>query len=110
MSENAYSLANDDGSLCDMGGNQDALVEELYRVEGKAEIVNDRLVRMSAAGRPSRVRRRRRFLEPVRIRTPDEARRCPPRQRRVHRQTAASPILQSRRGLLDRRSPDTQVP
>ena len=50
MSENAYSLANDDGSLCDMGGNQDALVEELYRVEGKAEIVNGRLVRMSAAG------------------------------------------------------------
>jgi Uma2 family endonuclease len=33
-----------------MGGNQDALVEELYRVEGKAEIVNGRLVRMSAAG------------------------------------------------------------
>jgi Uma2 family endonuclease len=33
-----------------MGGVQDALVEELYRVEGKAEIVNGRLVHMSAAG------------------------------------------------------------
>jgi Uma2 family endonuclease len=33
-----------------MGGSQQALVDELYRVEGKAEIVNGRLVKMSASG------------------------------------------------------------
>jgi Uma2 family endonuclease len=50
MAENAYILRGDDGSLCDMGGTQDALVDDLYRVEGKAEIVNGRIVHMSAAG------------------------------------------------------------
>lgn len=33
-----------------MGGRQEALVDELYRVDGKAEIVNGRIVRMSPAG------------------------------------------------------------
>jgi len=33
-----------------MGRRQEATVEDLYRVEGKAEIVNGRLVHMSAAG------------------------------------------------------------
>lgn len=50
MARPAYFVVGDDGKVCDMGGVQDALVDELYRVEGKAEIVNGRLVRMSAAG------------------------------------------------------------
>lgn len=50
MAKRAYSVLTDDGKVCYMGGVQDALVDELYRVEGKAEIVNGRLVRMSAAG------------------------------------------------------------
>jgi Uma2 family endonuclease len=33
-----------------MGARQEALVDELYRVDGKAEIVNGRIVRMSPAG------------------------------------------------------------
>ena len=49
MAEPAYPLQEDDGTVCDMGG-VDALVQELYRVEGKAEIVHGRLVRMNAAG------------------------------------------------------------
>lgn len=50
MAENAYSLHRDDGKVCDMDGPREALVEDLYRVDGKAEIVSGRLVRMSAAG------------------------------------------------------------
>lgn len=50
MAEPAYLGRADDGNVCDMGGSQDALVQELYRVEGKAEIVGGRVVRMSAAG------------------------------------------------------------
>lgn len=50
MAENAYSAQKDDGKVCDMGGSEEALIAELYRVEGKAEIVDGRLVRMSAAG------------------------------------------------------------
>ena len=50
MAKPAYSVLRDDGKVCDMDGVQDALVDELYRVEGKAEIVNGRLVPMSAAG------------------------------------------------------------
>jgi Uma2 family endonuclease len=33
-----------------MGARQEALVDELYRVDGKAEIVNGRIVRMSPGG------------------------------------------------------------
>lgn len=50
MADNAYIVRTDDDKVCDMGHRQDALVEDLYRVEGKAEIVDGRLVHMSAAG------------------------------------------------------------
>lgn len=50
MADNAYIARADDDKVCDMGPPQEALVEELYRVEGKAEIVNGRLLHMSAAG------------------------------------------------------------
>jgi Uma2 family endonuclease len=50
MAGNAYLAEADDGRIGHMGGRQEALVDELYRVDGKAEIVNGRVVRMSPAG------------------------------------------------------------
>jgi len=50
MAGNAYLAKADDGRIGHMGARQEALVDELYRVDGKAEIVDGRLVRMSPAG------------------------------------------------------------
>lgn len=50
MAGNAYLAESDDGRIGHMGRRQQALVDELYRIDGKAEIVDGRLVRMSAAG------------------------------------------------------------
>jgi Uma2 family endonuclease len=49
MAKTAYSAPFDDGKVFYMGRTQ-ALVDELSRVEGKAEIVNGSLVRMSPGG------------------------------------------------------------
>ncbi len=50
MADVAHIVDGDDGRIGHMGRRQEATVEDLYRVEGKAEIVNGRLVHMSAAG------------------------------------------------------------
>ena len=50
MSETAKSIAIDDGRICRMG-KREATIDDLYHVEGKAELVNGELVLMSAAGK-----------------------------------------------------------
>ncbi len=50
MADDAYIVEKDDGRIGHMGRTHEALVADLYRTEGKAEIVNGRLVHMSAAG------------------------------------------------------------
>lgn len=50
MAANAYPLPRDDGRIGCMGGMQEVLIDELYRVDGKAEIIRGQLVRMSPSG------------------------------------------------------------
>jgi Uma2 family endonuclease len=50
MAEDAQIAREDDGRICDMAGKQKATVEDLYRVEGKAEIVGGELVLMPLTG------------------------------------------------------------
>lgn len=50
MADNAYIVQKDDGRIGHMGRTEEALVADLCRTEGKAEIVGGRLVHMSAAG------------------------------------------------------------
>ena len=50
MSEIAKSVVIDDGRICRMGKRQ-AAIDDLYHVEGKAELVNGELVLMSAVGK-----------------------------------------------------------
>ena len=51
MSETARFVVKDDGRIRDMAGKREATVDDLYHVEGKAELVNGELVLMSAAGK-----------------------------------------------------------
>ena len=50
MAENAQIAQEDDGKICDMAGRREATVEELYRVDGKAEIVGGELRLMTPTG------------------------------------------------------------
>lgn len=50
MAENARIGHEDDGRIFDMAGSRGATVDDLYHVEGKAELVNGELVLMAAAG------------------------------------------------------------
>ena len=49
MAENARIVRQDDGKICDMAAPE-ATIEDLYRVEGKAELVGGELVLMSPTG------------------------------------------------------------
>jgi len=49
MAEPAPLVQKDDGRIRNMGGRE-ATIEDLYRVDGKAEIVGGEIVLMSAAG------------------------------------------------------------
>ena len=49
MAENARIVANDDGRIFDMAGRE-ATIEDLYKAEGKAEIVGGRMVLMGPTG------------------------------------------------------------
>jgi Uma2 family endonuclease len=51
MAETAKSIAKDDGRICEMGAKREATIDDLWHVEGKAELVNGELVLMSATGR-----------------------------------------------------------
>jgi Uma2 family endonuclease len=44
MAENARISGKDDGRILDMGSGREATIDDLYHVEGKAEIVNGELV------------------------------------------------------------------
>ena len=50
MAENAQIAHEDDGKICDMAGRREGLIEELYRVDGKAEIVDGELRLMTPTG------------------------------------------------------------
>src|SRR6266545_2242474 len=50
MAETAKTVDRDDGRICNMGTEREATIDDLYHVEGKAEIVNGDLVLMSASG------------------------------------------------------------
>ena len=50
MAENARIVFEDDDRIFDMAGSRGATIDDLYHVEGKAEIVNGELVLMAAAG------------------------------------------------------------
>jgi Uma2 family endonuclease len=49
MANPAPPTKKDDGRICDVGSKREATIDDLYHVEGKAEIVNGELVLMSAA-------------------------------------------------------------
>jgi Uma2 family endonuclease len=51
MAETAKSSVADDGRICDVAGKREATIDDLYHVEGKAELVNGELVLMAAAGK-----------------------------------------------------------
>jgi Uma2 family endonuclease len=44
MAENARISGKDDGRILDMGSGREATIDDLYHVEGKAEIVNGELL------------------------------------------------------------------
>ncbi len=46
MAETTKSIVKDDGRICDMGKKREATIDDLYHVEGKAELVNGELVLM----------------------------------------------------------------
>jgi len=50
MAETAKPIAADDARISTMGTKREATIDDLWRVEGKAELVNGELVLMSAAG------------------------------------------------------------
>ncbi len=50
MAKTAEFIVQDDGRIPHMAGNREATIDDLWRVEGKAEIVNGELALMSAAG------------------------------------------------------------
>ena len=52
MAENAQLAHRDDGRIRNMAGKPEATVEDLYRVDGKAEIVGGELRLMTPAGGP----------------------------------------------------------
>ena len=50
MAERSQITANEDGRICDMAGGREATTEDLYLIEGKAEIVNGEIVLMTPTG------------------------------------------------------------
>ena len=52
MADNAHVKRNERGKFCHMAGRREATVEDLYHVpeQGKAELVNGELVRMTPSG------------------------------------------------------------
>jgi len=46
MAETTKSIVKDDGRICRMGAKREATIDDLYHVEGKAELVNGELVLM----------------------------------------------------------------
>lgn len=46
MAETAKTIDEDDGRICSMGAKREATIDDLYHVEGKAELVNGELVLM----------------------------------------------------------------
>jgi Uma2 family endonuclease len=51
MARNARIVAEDDGRIRNMARSREVAIDDLYHVEGKAELVNGELVLMSAAGK-----------------------------------------------------------
>ena len=49
MAETAKVIARDDGRIRHMAGMREATIDDLYHVEGKAEIVNGELVLMPSS-------------------------------------------------------------
>ena len=50
MAEPAQITSDEDGRICDMAQRREATVEDLYRVDSKAEIVNGEIVLMPLTG------------------------------------------------------------